>query len=191
MTGPSLDGLPDDLARVLRDQSIIVPQDSAVFDLIAKWAKAQSTTVSAGQTPPQPAVQPGPSLDLDALREEMEWLARGARSWVEVAPTRQDLIVDQTRAVLALVEEQRKENERLRKGLTRLCDYGAIADEFVRAYAAAILAGSPAANEEAASAPWAGLEGWNVGVEFRGDDVVVMARAPGQSVWRDLLTVTR
>lgn len=42
-----LAGLPDDLARVLRDPSIIVPQDAAVFELIAKWADAPSDTVSA------------------------------------------------------------------------------------------------------------------------------------------------
>ena len=131
----------------------------------------------------------GPSLDLDALREARAWI-EGLSDPLWPGLTESDWAGLMGR-VLALVEEQREENERLRKGLTRLCDYGAIADEFVRAYAAAILAGSPAANEEAASAPWAGLEGWNVGVEFRGDDVVVMARAPGQSVWRDLLTVTR
>lgn len=42
-----LAGLPDDLVRVLRDQSIIVPQDAAVFDLVAKWANAPSDTASA------------------------------------------------------------------------------------------------------------------------------------------------
>ena len=42
-----LDGLPPDLARVLRDQSIIVPQDAAAFELIAKWANAQSATLSS------------------------------------------------------------------------------------------------------------------------------------------------
>lgn len=40
-------GLPDDLARVLRDQSIIVPQDAAVWDLLAKWRNAPSNTASA------------------------------------------------------------------------------------------------------------------------------------------------
>lgn len=40
-------GLPPDLARVLQDQSIIVPQDAAVFDLIAKWANAPTNTASA------------------------------------------------------------------------------------------------------------------------------------------------
>ena len=32
-------GLPADLASVLHDQSVIVPQDAAVFVLIAAWAK--------------------------------------------------------------------------------------------------------------------------------------------------------
>ncbi len=40
-------GLPADLASVLRDQSVVVPQDAAVFDLIASWAKAPTPTASA------------------------------------------------------------------------------------------------------------------------------------------------
>jgi hypothetical protein len=40
-------GLPVDLASVLRDQSVIVPQDAVVFDLIATWAKAPTPTASA------------------------------------------------------------------------------------------------------------------------------------------------
>ena len=40
-------GLPADLASVLRDQSVVVPQDAAVFALIAAWAKAPSPTASA------------------------------------------------------------------------------------------------------------------------------------------------
>jgi hypothetical protein len=39
--------LPADLASVLRDQSVIVPQDAAVFELIASWAKAPTPTASA------------------------------------------------------------------------------------------------------------------------------------------------
>lgn len=42
-----LEGLPPDLARVLRDHSVIVPQDAAVFELIAKWQNAPSNTASA------------------------------------------------------------------------------------------------------------------------------------------------
>jgi hypothetical protein len=44
------EGLPDDLARVLRDQSVIVPQDAAVWELLAmlaKWQNAPSDTASA------------------------------------------------------------------------------------------------------------------------------------------------
>lgn len=44
-------GLPSDLASVLRDQSVIVPQDAAVFELIAAWAKAPALTASAGLRP--------------------------------------------------------------------------------------------------------------------------------------------
>ncbi|MDX6516044.1 MAG: hypothetical protein QOH73_1710 [Gaiellaceae bacterium] len=40
-------GLPADLASLLRDQSIVVPQDAAVFELVAAWAKAPSATASA------------------------------------------------------------------------------------------------------------------------------------------------
>jgi hypothetical protein len=45
-------GLPADLASVLRDQSVIVPQDAAVFELIAAWAKSPTTTASAEVTTP-------------------------------------------------------------------------------------------------------------------------------------------
>ncbi len=41
-----LAGLPPDLAAILRDQSVIVPQDSRVFELIAEWANAPSNTAS-------------------------------------------------------------------------------------------------------------------------------------------------
>jgi hypothetical protein len=43
-------GLPADLASVLRDQSVIVPQDAAVFELVAAWAKAPTPTASAELT---------------------------------------------------------------------------------------------------------------------------------------------
>jgi hypothetical protein len=42
-----LEGLPPDLARLLRDPRIIVPQDQAVFELIASWMDAPSDTASA------------------------------------------------------------------------------------------------------------------------------------------------
>jgi hypothetical protein len=45
-------GLPVDLARVLRDQGVIVPQDAAVFELIAKWQNAPSNTASAEMEKP-------------------------------------------------------------------------------------------------------------------------------------------
>lgn len=41
------EGLPADLARVLRDPSVIVTKDAAVFELIAKWMNAPSNTASA------------------------------------------------------------------------------------------------------------------------------------------------
>ncbi|HEX4033724.1 MAG TPA: hypothetical protein VHX66_04705 [Solirubrobacteraceae bacterium] len=40
-------GLPADLAWVLREQSVVVPRDGIVFDLVAAWAKAPSSTASA------------------------------------------------------------------------------------------------------------------------------------------------
>lgn len=45
-----LTGLPDDLAAVLRDPGVVIPQDAAVFDLIAAWAKAPVPTVGASVT---------------------------------------------------------------------------------------------------------------------------------------------
>jgi hypothetical protein len=42
-----IEGLPKDLAVVLRDQSIVVRQDAAVFELIARWQNAPSNTASA------------------------------------------------------------------------------------------------------------------------------------------------
>ncbi len=47
--------LPSGLRSVLRDQSVIVPQDAAVFELISKWAQAPATTASASIAP-EPSV---------------------------------------------------------------------------------------------------------------------------------------
>lgn len=47
MADDVLSGVPADLASVLRDQSIVVPQDTAVFEMVAAWANAPSTTASA------------------------------------------------------------------------------------------------------------------------------------------------
>lgn len=57
MNDDSTLSLPTDLASVLRDQSVIVPQDAAVFELIAAWAKAPTATASA-------ALACGPELGL-------------------------------------------------------------------------------------------------------------------------------
>jgi hypothetical protein len=62
--------LPADLASVLRDQSIVVPQDAAVFDMVAAWAKAPSTTASADVTV-------GPDL---GLLDELYRQTTGVRS---------------------------------------------------------------------------------------------------------------
>lgn len=43
----SLLGLPADLEQVLRDQSIIVPQDQVLWDRIGEWRNASSGTASA------------------------------------------------------------------------------------------------------------------------------------------------
>lgn len=40
-------GLPADLASVLRDHSVLVPQDAAVFELVAAWAKAPTPTAGS------------------------------------------------------------------------------------------------------------------------------------------------
>lgn len=57
-------GLPADLASVLRDQSVVVSQDAAVFELIAAWNKAPSITASAD-------ISSGPAMELaDALYQQ-------------------------------------------------------------------------------------------------------------------------
>lgn len=59
-------GLPADLASVLRDQSIVVPQDAAVFDMVAAWAKAPSATASA-------RITVGPDISLvESLYHQMD-----------------------------------------------------------------------------------------------------------------------
>ena len=58
--------LPTDLASVLRDQSVIIPQDAAVFELIAAWAKAPTMTASA-----EIAIQPDMSL-VEALYRQTQ-----------------------------------------------------------------------------------------------------------------------
>lgn len=55
-----LAGLPEDLARVLRDQSIIVPQDAKVWELLASWQNAPSNTASADLS-----IQPNTEADDD------------------------------------------------------------------------------------------------------------------------------
>lgn len=42
-----LAGLPADLVRALRDPSIVIPQDGALWVKIAEWANAPSNTASA------------------------------------------------------------------------------------------------------------------------------------------------
>lgn len=64
--GP-LVGLPPDLVRILRDQSIIVPQDQAVFEQIAKWSNAPTNTASAG-VPHDPEYVPGGSMSFHRCR---------------------------------------------------------------------------------------------------------------------------
>lgn len=48
-----IEGLPPDLARVVRDPSVIVPQDQSVFNLIAEWQNAPSNTASADPYEPR------------------------------------------------------------------------------------------------------------------------------------------
>lgn len=55
--GDVLAGLPPDLVRVLRDPTIILPQDQAVWEAIASWANAPSNTASADL--PAAADEPG------------------------------------------------------------------------------------------------------------------------------------
>jgi hypothetical protein len=45
--------MPRDLARVLRDPGIVVKQDGAIFDLIAKWQNAPTPTMSGPVQDPE------------------------------------------------------------------------------------------------------------------------------------------
>lgn len=68
-------GVPADLESVLRDQSVVISQDAAVFELIAAWAKSPTTTASAELTA-------GPDLGLvEALYRQ----TNAARSTTGVA----------------------------------------------------------------------------------------------------------
>ena len=81
-------GLPDDLAKLLRDPSILVPQDAAVFKLIAEWMDAPSDTASA--------------LSVDEWREA--WVY-STRRWREAEAERD--------ALASVVETQREALERV------------------------------------------------------------------------------
>lgn len=41
---------PTDLAAILSDPGVVVAQDARVFELIARWAKAPTTTASETST---------------------------------------------------------------------------------------------------------------------------------------------
>jgi hypothetical protein len=41
------DHMPDDLRSVLSDPGIVIRQDAAVFELIARWAHAPAATATA------------------------------------------------------------------------------------------------------------------------------------------------
>ena len=58
--------MPPDLVAILRDQSVIVPQDAAVFEVIGRWAKAKAPTASANLV-----VESNPQL-ADSLRSQTE-----------------------------------------------------------------------------------------------------------------------
>lgn len=92
-----------------------------------------------------PGSSPSTGPDLAALRDALD--TSGLTANVKTIGIRVETANDLL-AVLSLVDDLRAENERLRKGLTRLRDYGALGDEFVRMLAETTLAGSPAANEE-------------------------------------------
>lgn len=55
--GDPTDGLPPEVTRALRDQSIIVSRDAEVFEKIAEWQNAPSDTASADL--PAPAEEEG------------------------------------------------------------------------------------------------------------------------------------
>lgn len=103
----------------------------------------------------------GPPLDPDALRLRLALdRLEAAAIFDEIEPGDRDLIIRETRAVLALVDDLRKENERLREAnahlwqllaLTRSCVFP-INPRGIKLYIAkridTALAGSPGVNEE-------------------------------------------
>lgn len=59
-------GLPGDLAAILRDQSVVVPQDAVVFEAMVNWPSAPSSTASADllverETAERPEIYANPS----------------------------------------------------------------------------------------------------------------------------------
>jgi hypothetical protein len=44
---PDADHMPDDLRAVLSDPGIVIRQDAAVFELIARWTHAPTATATA------------------------------------------------------------------------------------------------------------------------------------------------
>src|SRR5690348_11324982 len=60
-------GLPEDLARVLRDPSIIVPQDQAVFEMVAKAQTAPSDTMGAW------GIEEWREAWIEARKESIRW----------------------------------------------------------------------------------------------------------------------
>jgi hypothetical protein len=44
---PDANHMPDDLRAVLSDPGIVIRQDAAVFDLIARWTHAPAATATA------------------------------------------------------------------------------------------------------------------------------------------------
>ena len=47
---PDAENMPKDLQAVLSDPGIVIRQDAAVFDLIARWNRAPSATAAANPT---------------------------------------------------------------------------------------------------------------------------------------------
>jgi len=67
----ALEGLPSDLATVLQEPGVFVPQDSAVFRMLAEWNNAPSNTESADLHPSGEQGEESKQERIEALEERL------------------------------------------------------------------------------------------------------------------------
>ncbi len=119
--GNVLDGLPDDLAAILRDQSVIVQKDMKVWELIGKWATAPSNTASGpvpGEGEADERVTPFRTRD---ERGQSAWKVQHSEAIARLAGDYDDPHVDVAVFVPErLLAEERAKTQRLKGKIERL-----------------------------------------------------------------------